>query len=244
MRLQGGAASVSKPLVEIGGRPIVWHVMKWYRQFGCREFVLCLGYLGGTIKEHFIQYEPWRHDNVTVQVDAGGTRVEALAPADDWNLSLVDTGEETPTGGRLLRARDWIDDDLFLVNYSDGLSDLDLNALVEFHRGHGKIATLTAVRPRSQFGVIELQADRVLTFHEKPRTEDWINGGFFVFSRRIFDFLEPTANLEADTLPRLAAAGELMAFQHSGRWECMDTYKDTAHLHQLWQSGEAFWKVW
>ncbi|MCS6862850.1 MAG: glucose-1-phosphate cytidylyltransferase [Abditibacteriales bacterium] len=245
MRLAEHTATLPKPLIEIGGRPILWHVMKIYAHYGYRDFVLCLGYLGEKVKEYFIRRDDWREEDCVLETDAsGGQRVERLRPSEQWRITFADTGLETDTGGRLKRVEPYVDGEVFFVNYSDGLSDLDLHALLQFHQSHGKIATLTAVRPLSPFGMLNIADGRVTQFVEKPRMDTWINGGFFVFHRRIFDYLTLHANLERDALARLAAEGELMAYQHDGYWTCMDTHKDMVTLNQLWESGAAFWKKW
>lgn len=246
MRLSEHTATLPKPLIEIGGRPILWHVMKTYAHYGYHDFVLCLGYLGTKVKEHFIRHDDWLDEDCVLETDASGQRrVELPRASEQWRITFADTGLDTDTGGRLKRVEKYVDTDLFFVNYSDGLSDLDLNALLHFHTSHGKIATLTAVRPVSPFGMLRIAPDGQITeFVEKPRLESWINGGFFVFHRRIFDYLTPNVNLERDVLARLAAEGELMAYPHEGHWTCMDTHKDMVTLNQLWESGEAFWKKW
>ena len=246
-RLQEHTVSIPKPLIEIGGYPILWHVMRYYSHFGQRRFVLALGYLGNRIKEFFVHPElgyGGYHD-FRLHVTREGMRYEPLTPVDEWEITFVDTGLETPTGGRLKRVEHLIEGEVFMANYSDGLSDIDLDRLLDFHQSHGRTATLTAVHPTSPFGVLELDRDgRVTGFQEKPRLKTQINGGFFVFNRSIFEWLSENANLEADVFPKLAAAGELMAYQHEGFWECMDTYKDCVHLNALWESDAAPWKVW
>jgi len=212
--------NVPKPLVEIGGKPILWHILQLYAAQGCRRFVLCLGYRGDLIRQ-------------TLPLD----------PA--WDVTFAETGELTPTGGRVLAVADQVSGSDFFVTYGDGLADLDLAALLAFHRRHGNVATLTAVRPRLPFGLLRLAADgRVRGFQEKPQLEQWINGGFFVFQRAIFERLRPDVALEAAPLETLAAEGQLHAFQHRGFWACMDTYKDQLMLNQLWEAQAAAWKIW
>ncbi len=235
-----------KPLVEIGSRPILWHIMKLYAHYGHNEFVLCLGYRGNMIKEYFLNYEALNNDftihlgrkTLTTYHDAHGEQ--------DFRVTLAETGPETMTGGRLKRIARYVDDDTFMVTYGDGLSDLNLAQLVDFHRRHGRIATLTTMRPETRYGIVDLDdAGLVRQFREKPTLEHWANVGFFVFHRRIFDYLDgDDCILERRPLERLAAEGELMAFQHGGFFYAMDTYREYKALSEMWTSGRAPWKVW
>jgi glucose-1-phosphate cytidylyltransferase len=219
-RLQERTQSIPKPLVEIGGRPIVWHVIQIYLAQGFRRFVLCTGYKGELI-ERFADGETWPE----------GVRVECL-----------DTGPDTPTGGRALAAAQHLGAAPFCLTYADGVADIDLHALLEAHRAHGDLATVTVVRPELQFGVAQIAADgRVSGFTEKPRAEQWVNGGFFVFDPGVVDVLAQDSVLEREPLQRLAAAGRLHAFRHEGFWDCMDTYKDAVLLNDLWAQGLAPW---
>ena len=221
-RLQEHTREIPKPLVEIGGRPIVWHVIQIYAAQGFREFVLATGYRREMIEE-FVAAEPW----------PAGVTVEC-----------VDTGEETLTGGRIHRLRGRLDGGRFCATYADGVADIDLARQMNHHGSHGGLATMTVVRPELQFGVTELAAgDRVSGFHEKPRSDHWINGGFFCFEPGVFDYLTDGSVLEREPLEGLAEEGQLHAFRHTGFWECMDTYKDAVTLNDLWSSG-APWKVW
>jgi glucose-1-phosphate cytidylyltransferase len=221
-RLQEHTQSIPKPLVEIGGRPIVWHVIQIYLAHGFRHFLLCTGYKGELIAD-FAAAEAW----------PAGVEVTCL-----------DTGADTPTGGRVLAAARQLAGRPFCATYADGVADLDLHALLAFHREHGGLATMTVVRPELQFGVARLgDNDRVLGFHEKPRAEQWANGGFFVFEPGVRDHLAEDSVLEREPLERLAAAGELHAFRHEGFWDCMDTYKDAVLLNDLWEQGLAPWRV-
>jgi glucose-1-phosphate cytidylyltransferase len=221
-RLQERTEEIPKPLVEIGGRPILWHIVRLYAEQGLRRFVLCTGYKGELI-ERFVDEEPW----------PGGIEVRC-----------VDTGLDTPTGGRVLRVREEVGE-RFCATYGDGLADIDLRAELAFHGAHDAAATMTVVRPELQFGVTELGAgDAVTGFREKPRSEHWINGGFFVFDRAVFDYLRDDSILERDPLERLAADGQLRAYRHTGFWECMDTYKDAVALNDLWAGGAPPWKLW
>ncbi len=222
-RLGEHGVSVPKALIEIGDRPVLWHLMKLYAHHGLRDFVLCLGYLGDSIERYFQEHSD-----------------------EDWRITFARTGLDTNTGGRVKRIQHHIgDEDLFCVTYGDGLASIDLHALIAFHRQHGKLATLTAVHPRSNFGLIKLDDRNAVTeFEEKPVMKEWINGGFFVFDRRVFDYLDDDCVLEREPLQRLARQRQLIAYQHNGFWKCMDTYKDNVEFNQLWDDGQAEWKLW
>jgi glucose-1-phosphate cytidylyltransferase len=222
-RLQEHTRAIPKPLVEIGGRPILWHVMSIYASQGFRRFVLCLGYKGELIQQ-FVADTEW--------------------PA-DADVICAPTGLDTPTGGRIKRVAEHLPDETFYATYADGVADIDLSKLRAHHEDHGALATMTVVRPELQFGVTEIdESGRVYGFREKPRSEHWINGGFFCFEPHVLDYLEEDSVLERTPLERLAADGELRAFRHGGFWECMDTYKDAVLLNDLWDSGNAPWKLW
>ncbi len=222
-RLAEHSFSLPKPLVEIGGRPIVWHVINLYLAHGFRRFLLLTGYLGEQL-EAFVQRTSW---------------------PDDADIGCLDTGVDTPTGGRLHQAAGALAEARFCLAYADGVADIDLGALLDHHREHGASATMAVVQPRLPFGVAELGADgAVHGFSEKPRSELWVNAGFFCFERAALEVLEPDSVLERDPLERLARAGRLRAFRHRGFWECMDTYKDAITLNDLWADGRAPWKVW
>jgi glucose-1-phosphate cytidylyltransferase len=244
-RLQEHTVSIPKPLIEIGGYPILWHVMRYYSHYGHPEFVLALGYMASRIKEFFVEHQEWRYQDFRLQVGSRDSRPEAFSLMEEWDITFADTGLETNTGGRIKRVERYMNGDTFMASYSDGLADIDLNRLLEFHGSHGKAATLTAVNPESPFGILEVASDgRVRGFREKPRLDSLINGGFFVFDRSIFGWLGDNDVLETDTFPRLAEAGELMAYQHAGFWACMDTYKHSIQLNTLWETEQAPWKVW
>ncbi len=236
-----------KPLVDIGGRPILWHIMKIYAHYGYRVFVLCLGYRGQMIKEYFLNYEAMNSD-VTLQLGGRKTAVYHQEHQEhDFRVTLADTGDQTMTGGRIKRAQPYVaGDDSFMVTYGDGVADVDLAKVVAFHRSHGKTATLTTVRAQSRYGVVDVAADgRVEQFREKPRLDEWVHVGFFVFNRRLFDHLSgDDCILEREPLERLAAAGELMAYRHEGFFHAMDTYREYQALNQMWSAGRAPWKVW
>jgi glucose-1-phosphate cytidylyltransferase len=246
-RLGEHGVSVPKGLIEIGGRPILWHLLKLYAHHDLKDFVLCLGYLGDSIRRYFLEHR-WLSTDFTLETSAGGeNRITSHQPVqDDWSITFAGTGLDTNTGGRLQRIARYLEgEEEFCVTYGDGLADVDLHQLIDFHRRHGRIATLCAVRPNSTFGIIKLgAAGEVCQFEEKPVMSDWINGGFFVFNRRILDYLTPESVLEREPLRQLASAGELIAYRHEGFWKCMDTYKDNLEFNQLWEQGRAPWKVW
>ena len=234
-----------KPMVEIGPHPILWHIMKGYAHHGFDEFVLALGYKGDYIKRYFLHYHLWNSD-FSVDLATGRTDVSRPAPY-DWRVHLVDTGEQTMTGGRLLRLRDFMSAEReFMLTYGDGVANVDVKRLLEFHRAHGKLATVTAVRPTARFGGLELDGDRVLAFREKAQlSEGWINGGFFVFNHEVFDYIDGDATiLEREPMEKLTRDGQLMTFRHHGFWQCMDTVREKALLEELWAQGTAPWCVW
>jgi len=236
--------TIPKPMVEIGNRPIIWHIMRTYSNYGFSRFEICCGYKGHIIKEYFHNYKVNTTDftvytkyNYTSYCDSSDT---------DWTVSLTDTGEDTMTGGRLLRIKQKISD-TFMMTYGDGLSDINIAELLEFHKSHGKIATVTAVNPPGRFGVLEIEKDKsVSAFIEKPNDNHWINGGFFVLEPGVFDYIDKgdSTIFEHNPLRRLAEDGQLKAFKHEGFWKPMDTMKDKGELQLLWESGEAPWKVW
>lgn len=231
-----------KPMVEIGGRPILWHIMKIYERHGLQDFMLALGYKGDVIKDYFLHYHA-RQSDVTVVLKSGS--VEYSNPtAEDWRVTMVDTGSATQTGGRLLRLRSLLQPDgTFMLTYGDGVSDVDIQALLAFHGRHGKLATVTAVRPPARFGDLAIEDDQVTSFKEKPQAgEGWINGGFFVFEPGVFEFISDDSTiLEKSPLEHLAAAGELMAYRHAGYWQSMDTLRDKQALEEQWASSAAPW---
>ena len=233
-----------KPMVEIGGKPIIWHIMKIYACHGYKDFLVACGYKGEMIKEYFHNYFMHNSDYVIDLRD--GSRQIIKSNGDDWRVGMIDTGLDTMTGGRILRLRDWIGAESFMVTYGDGVANVDIHALVAFHRAHGRLATVTAVRPPARFGGLNLIEDTVAEFSEKPQAgEGWINGGFFVFEFGIFDFLSDDQTiLEREPLERLAANDQLMAYRHTGFWQPMDTLRDKYLLEELWSSGQAPWKIW
>jgi len=235
-----------KPLVDVGQRPILWHIMKLYAHHGFRQFVLCLGYRGNMIKEYFLNYEAMNNDFTICLGSRHQVSYHDAHDEQDFNVTLADTGLQTMTGGRVQRVQRYLDGDTFMVTYGDGLADVDIRALAEFHRAHGKLATVTAVRPPSRFGILELgDGDRVTCFAEKPQLEGWASAGFFVFNRRVLALLNgDDCILERAPLEHLAATGELMLYRHEGFFFAMDTYREYQALNELWNSGKAPWKVW
>lgn len=231
-----------KPMVEIGGRPILWHIMKVYERHGVQDFLLALGYKGEVIKDYFLHYHA-RQSDLTVHLKSG--RVDYSNPtAEDWRVSMVDTGSATQTGGRVLRLKPLLHSEgTFMLTYGDGIADVDVQALLAFHRQHGKLATVTAVRPPARFGDLMIEGDQVASFTEKPQAgEGWINGGYFAFEPGVFDFIEDDSTiLEKKPLERLAEVGQLMAFRHAGYWQSMDTLRDKHALEALWSKGDAPW---
>jgi glucose-1-phosphate cytidylyltransferase len=235
-----------KPLVEVGGRPILWHIMKLYAHHGFRDFVLCLGYRGQMIKEYFLNYEAMNNNFTICLGRQNRITYHDEHKEQDFHVTLADTGLETLTGGRVKQVEKYVEGDTFMVTYGDGVADVDLRAVVEFHRAHGKLATVTTVRPVSRFGVLEVGEDGgVTSFAEKPQLDGWVSAGFFVFDRRFFDYLEgDDCFFERAPLERLAGEGQLMAYRHEGFFFAMDTYREYEYLNQLWASNNAPWKVW
>lgn len=236
-----------KPMVEVGSRPLLWHIMRLFGHHGLNRFVLCLGYKGNMIKDYFLNYEAMTQD-CTVAV---GSRRQVWYHGNqepfDFEATLVDTGVETNTGGRVKRIEQHVKSDTFIVTYGDGLSDIDVGKLLAFHKAHGKLATVTTVQPVSRFGITMIdERSRVTSFSEKPKVEGWVNAGFFVMNRRIFDYLKggDAEILETKPLEQLAAEGQLMAFKHDGFFFPVDTYRDYLQVNEFWKEGKASWKVW
>ena len=248
-RIRDANEGLPKPMLPIGGMPIVWHIMKGYAAAGVTEFVLCLGYKGWLIKEFFLNYRPMTTD-ITVHLGPDGrTDFHNSHQEEEWKVTLAETGEETMTGGRVAAIRRYVEsDECFHLTYGDGLSDVDLTALTSFHRAHGKVASVTAVRPAGRFGEMRIEDETVTDFNEKPQTsEGFINGGFFVLdSKRIWDYLgtEKTTIFEREPLQRLSAKGQLRAFRHTGFWQPMDTLREFQLLNDLWAAGRAPWRTW
>lgn len=242
-RISEESISRPKPMIEIGGRPILWHIMKMYSANGINEFVICCGYKGYVIKEYFANYLLHQSD-VTIEL-ANNTIEVHCKKVEPWKVTLVDTGEETQTGGRLKRVTDYIDGD-FCMTYGDGVGSLDLKALIKFHQSHGKLATMTAVQPPGRFGALQISGNQIQSFLEKPQGDGgWINGGFFVLNPKVLQYVAGDSTLwEQEPLQSLANHGELQAFFHAGFWQPMDTLRDKNNLEGLWASGKAPWKIW
>ena len=234
---------IPKPMVTVGGRPILWHIMRTYAHFGHTDFNIALGYKAELIKEYFLHY---RSLNADFTVDlVNGEVCSHQTDEIDWKVTLVHTGLESMTGGRVKRMQPYIGNEPFLLTYGDGVADIDINALIEFHQQHGKMVTVSAVHPGARFGELDIQGDLVSTFKEKPQiTQGWINGGYFVIEPGFFDLIEGDSMiLEKQPLEQVAQMGELMAYRHNGFWQCMDTKRDRDSLEEMWQSGDSPWKV-
>lgn len=243
-RLSEETDTKPKPMVEIGGKPILWHIMKIYSHYGFNEFIVCLGYKGYVIKEYFANY--FRHQSdITIDLKNNTTEIHNSS-AEPWKISLIDTGINTMTGGRIKRIKDYIDEDNFLLTYGDGVSDIDIDALVEFHHKNNKLLTVTAVQPSGRFGALELEGNQVKQFIEKPRGDGaWINAGFFVCNKKIIDFIDDDYTIfERDPMEKLAIKNELVAYKHSGFWKPMDSLRDKYELESLWTNKSAPWKIW
>ena len=246
-RMRGsGGDDRPKPLVYVGDQPVLWHIMQIYAHFGHTDFVLALGYRGEMIKRYFLDYLPMSRD-FTLQLGRSSDIVyHAPSAADDWRVTLADTGVTTLKGSRIAKVKRYLNSQTFFVTYGDGVGRVDLDALLKFHRAHGKLATVTGVLPFSQFGLMETEGDRVTGFQEKPQVQGFVNGGFFVFERGVFDYLPDEGNidLEKEPLEQMARDGQLMVYRHTGFWRAMDTLKDAEVLNDMWKTGQAPWKVW
>lgn len=235
-----------KPMIEIGGRPILWHIMKIYSHYGFNDFIICLGYKGYYIKEYFYHYFLHNSDVTFDFSKQNQERVVHNTKAEPWRVTLIDTGAETMTGGRLRRVKEFIGNETFMMTYGDGVSNIDIKALVEHHKKNGNKATLTAVLPSGRFGALGLDGDKIRSFQEKPQGDgNWINGGFFVLEQSVLDLIIDDSTIwERDPLEKLASAGELTAYRHNGFWKPMDTLRDKIELNAMWESGNAPWKLW
>mgnify|MGYP006414532207 FL=1 len=241
-RLSEYTESIPKPMVAVGGKPILWHIMSTYAKFGYKDFYIALGYKAEVIKEYFLNYQTLNSDFI---IDLSNSKIVAHQQDKiDWKVTLVDTGLNSMTGGRVKRIQDFIGDEPFLLTYGDGVADIDINALVKFHKNHGKMVTVSAVHPSARFGELDINNDVVTSFKEKPQTtQGWINGGYFVVNPDFFDLIEGDDSiLEKEPLEQAAQMGELMAYQHDGFWQCMDTKRDRDHLEELWVGGSAPWQ--
>jgi glucose-1-phosphate cytidylyltransferase len=248
-RIRDANELLPKPMLPIGGKPIVWHIMKMYARHGVKDFVLCLGYKGWLIKEFFLNYKAMTADLTVTLGQHGAVEVIGRHDEEDWRVTLAETGEETMTGGRVAAVRRYVEgDEPFLLTYGDGVSDVDIGKSIAFHKAHGKVATVTAVRPPGRFGEMVIAGDKVTEFNEKPQaSEGFINGGFFVLDgRRIWDFIAEGRKtiFEQEPLRKLAAQGNLVAFPHTGYWQPMDTSREYGMLNELWSGGKAPWKTW
>ena len=234
-----------KPMIEIGGYPIIWHIMKIYAAQGFNDFFLALGYKGEIIKRYFLDYHRLSGD-MTINLSDGKAEISAIQQLEDWTINLIDTGQQSMTGGRIKRLEPFLKNETFMVSYGDGVADVNIRELLEFHRSHGKMATVTAVRPPARFGELLINEDLTTQFSEKPQThEGWINGGFLVFEPAVLDYLpDDNSILENDALERLANEGQLVAYRHYGFWQCMDTLRDKRQLEEAWRSKNPPWKVW
>jgi glucose-1-phosphate cytidylyltransferase len=236
-----------KPMVNIGTRPILWHIIKYYSQFGYKDFVLALGYKGEMIKNYFCHYELMNND-VTIELgQPESMRIHHAHDEAGWKVTLADTGEKSLKGARLKKVERYISDDTFMMTYGDGIADVDINSLLAFHKAHGKLVTVTGVNPASRFGELKTDGDRVVSFTEKPQNgKGLINAGYFVFNRSILDYLsvDDLCDLEVGPLEQIAKEGQLMVFVHRGFWACMDTLRDMEYLNKLWDDGQAKWKTW
>jgi len=234
-----------KPMVEVGGRPVLWHIMKLLGQQGLKEFVVCSGYKSEYIKNYFWNYSAMNQDFTIRLGDQSSASYHGEHDESDWAVTVADTGATTMTGGRVKRVQNHIGNETFLCTYGDGIADIDLEALLAFHRSHGRLATVTSVHPTSRFGVLEIDDDGIVSrFKEKPQVEGWINIGYFIFEPGVFDYLDENSVLEQDPLHRLAEDGQLAAYRHEGFWQPMDTYREALLLNELWESGEAPWRNW
>ena len=233
-----------KPMVEIGGQPVLWHIMQHYSGYGHKEFVVALGYKGEFIKKYMVDFLSL---SSSLTIDLGSGSVDRHEGHElDWRIDLIDTGLRTNTGGRIKRLAPHLGNETFLLTWGDGVSNIDLDSLVRFHKSHGKLATVTAVRPPARFGRLEIEGDQVCSFEEKPQmSEGWINGAFFVLEPGIFDYIEgDDTQFEKEPLENIASEGQLMAYRHEGFWQCMDTLRDKVRLEKLWEAGNAPWKTW
>ncbi len=245
-RLSEETALRPKPMVEIGGKPILWHILKIYATHGIAEFIIALGYKGEMIKQYFLDFYALNND-ISIDLASGETTIHNNGTQPNWKVHLVDTGLHTQTGGRLRRLKEWLArDEVFLFTYGDGVADLNVSALLQFHNSHRKLATVTTVRPPARFGRIAFDGEQVAEFYEKPEAgEGWINGGYFVLNRKTIDYIEGDQTIwERDPIERLAHDGQLMGYRHYGFWSCMDTLKEKNILEELWASGKAPWRIW
>jgi glucose-1-phosphate cytidylyltransferase len=246
MRLREETEVKPKPMITIGGMPILWHIMKTYARYGFNDFILCLGYKGEVIKEYFYNYEIFSND-FTIELGTENIEIYPKHSEAGWKVTLVDTGINAMTGSRVKKIERYIDSDTFMLTYGDGLTNLDIRQLLEFHQSHGKVGTVTGVYPQSTYGELSIQGDRVFSFNEKPaNNKNSISGGYFIFNKKFFDYLSDDDNcvLEREALQKLSDEGQLKVFPHKGFWQCMDTYRDYVYLQGLWDKDNALWRAW
>lgn len=232
-----------KPLVPIGGKPILWHIMKIYSQYGINDFILCSGYKGDMIKQYFMEMY-WRNNDFTVHINGDKKVTFHTEEKEDWNITIVDTGLETMTGGRLKAIEKYLDEDDFLMTYGDGVSDVDISKLIEFHKSKGTLATLTGVHPMSPFGLLEVKDGIVNSFKEKPRLKDMINGGFMVLNKKALSYIKEDCMFEEEPLRNIARESQLAVYEHNGFWTAIDTFKDIEKVNKMWDKGDRPWKIW
>jgi glucose-1-phosphate cytidylyltransferase len=236
-----------KPMVPIGSQPILWHIMKTFAHFKHQEFIVCTGYKAEVIREYFRNFETMNLD-FTIEINGNGsssTKLLGKLAEFGWKVTVSDTGPTTPTGGRLHQIKNYVGNETFMCTYGDGVADINIDELLKFHKSHGRLATLSAVQPPSRFGVLDIENNgRVNRFQEKPKSENWVNAGYFVFEPEIFNYLDLHSTLENEPLSQIAAEGQLMAFKHEGFWQPMDTYRETTMLTEMWEQGTAPWKIW
>lgn len=245
LRMSGDANYTCKPLVNVGGKPILWHIMKYYKQFHVNEFILCLGYNGTAIKEYFINSD-WRDNDFHLKEVKNGVKIELLNSPESWNIIFADTGLDTMTGGRIKKIQKYIDEDEFMVTYGDGLSDIAIDKLLAFHQEKGKIATVTAIRARSGYGIINVDEGIATKFEEKPVMDGWVNAGFFILNKKVFDYLEENEQCiwEDKPMRQLVEERELAVYQHDGFWQSVDTVKDVQLMNEMWNSNNRPWVKW
>ena len=245
-RLEGEDERIPKPMVPIGNRPVLWHIMKIYSHYGFNEFIICLGVKADVIKNYFYNYEAINSD-FTLEISTGEIEYHHSHSEKSWKVTLIDTGLDTLKGGRIKRVEKYLDSDINMLTYGDGVADIDINNLFEFHKSHGKTVTISGVHPPARFGELVEEDGKVNVFQEKPQTsQGMINGGFMVFDKGMFDYLteDEECDFEIGPLEEIAKAGEVMVYRHEGSWECMDHGRDVVHLNKLWKDSQAFWKVW
>jgi len=243
----GEIASITpKPMIEIGGKPIIWHIMKTYSQYGINEFVICLGYKANVIKNYFLNYETIRND-FTIDYSNGNIKFQSKHDEQEWKVTLVDTGMDTLKGGRLKKIEKYLDEDVNLLTYGDGVANINIKELIEFHKKTGKTVTISGVHPPARFGELVYEGDILTSFEEKPQTsQGLINGGYMVFNKELMKYLteDDNCDLEYDVFEKLSKQGDISVYKHEGLWTCMDNERDINHLNQLWKTGQAFWKTW